>query len=212
MFDTLRNVRMQAAAASAGIVFIATVVGTGMSAADTPKGKLTEVSLQNTLKVTVEVTFSGDEGLKKIGAWQSSGDGSAHIVGKVPDGTTIKWTARPKHDQDKNQFTACTGEKKVSGTSTTIVITPDGCSKANAAPKPEASNNKTSAKSADSTDSSTPKNGGTNTQANNKTSGNKGDSAGSSAPKNDANKTQDNNKTSGSSSAGSAGNSNQNQV
>src|SRR3954451_21809251 len=98
MFDLVRNARTRAVAASAGIVVVATIIGAGVSAADTPKAKVTEVSLQNTLKVTVEVTFSGDEALKKISPWQSSGDGSARVIAKVPDGTTVKWEAKPKND------------------------------------------------------------------------------------------------------------------
>lgn len=141
MFDTVRNVRLKTAAASAGIVIIATILGAGVSAADT-KGKLTEVSLQNTLPVTVEVTFSGDEALKKISPYQSGGNGPARVVGKVPDGITIKWEAKPKNDQDKNQFTGCKGEKKVSGSTATIVVSTDSCGKssANAASKTGAGN------------------------------------------------------------------------
>ncbi len=181
MFDVLRNGRIKAAAATAGTVVIATIIGAGMCAADTPKAKttnkVTEVSLQNALKVTVEVTFTGDEALKKISPWQSTGDGT-RVIGKFPDGTNIKWEAKPKSDQDKNQFTSCKGEKKISGSSATIVMSPDSCSRANAAPKSDA-NNKTSEKGTDSS-SSAPKNSASNTQGNNKTSGNSGDGAGKS--------------------------------
>jgi hypothetical protein len=178
MFDVLRNGRMKAAA-SAGTIIIATMIGAGVCAADTPKAKtadkVTEVSLQNALKVTVEVTFTGDEALKKISPWQSSGDGT-RVIGKFPDGTNIKWQAKPKNDQDKNQFTSCKGEKKISGSSATIVMSLDSCSKANAASKSDASK----------------------TQANSKTSEKgSGSGSGSAAPKTDTSKTPDKNADSG---------------
>jgi hypothetical protein len=154
MFDAL-HVRMKAVAA-AGIIIIATIIGAGVSAAETPKAKVTdkvtEVSLQNALKISVAVTFSGTEALQKKGSVSSVGD-KAQVIGNVPDGTTIKWEAKPKTDQDKNMFTACKGEKKVSGLKDTIVMSSDSCTKANAAAKTGTSdtqaNNKTPAKSAD---------------------------------------------------------------
>ena len=135
MFETLPNLRMKAAAMAAGTAVAATLIGSGMAAAD-PKS--TDVKLQSKLPVTVEVKFTGDKALEKAGPWQAAANGEAHSVGKVPDGTTIKWEAKPKTDQDKSRFTACRGQKTVTGLTTTITMSEDDCSKAaaSAAPKP----------------------------------------------------------------------------
>jgi len=189
MFDTLRNTRMKTAASSAGIVVIATMIGAGVSVADT-KGKLTEVSLQNTLPITVEVTFSGDETLKKISPYQTAGNGPARVIGKVADGITIKWEAKPKNDQDKNKYIGCKGEKKVSGATTTIVMSADNCGKANAAPKADTTNNQANSKPSEKSpdakaasdkaakDKAAKDKTDNEKTANNKTSGNSADSAG----------------------------------
>ena len=135
MFEMLQNLRTKSAAMAAGTVVAATMFGAGVAAAE-PKS--TDVKLQSKLPVTVEVKFSGDKALEKVSPWQAGANGEAHSVGKVPDGTTIKWEAKPKNDQDKNRFTACHGQKTVTGLTTTITMSEDDCSKAaaTAAPKP----------------------------------------------------------------------------
>jgi hypothetical protein len=138
MFD----IRMRPAASSAGIVVIATIIGAGVAAADP---KVTEVKLQNKSGVTLEVTITdGDATLKKKGPIQSVAGNDARSIGTVPDGTTLKWVATPKRDDDKNRFTGCKGDKKVSGSTDTIVIEEKNCSKSSAttAPKTDASSKK----------------------------------------------------------------------
>jgi hypothetical protein len=131
---------MMAGATSAGIIAIATIAGAGVSAADTKK--VTEVKLQNKSGVTIEVTITdGDAALKKKGAIQSAPGNEARTIGTVPDGTTLKWEATPKYDRDKNLFPTCKGDKKVSGSTDTIVIDESHCKKSsvNAAPKTDTS-------------------------------------------------------------------------
>ena len=135
MFEALQNLRTKSAALAAGTVVAATMLGAGVAAAE-PKS--TDVKLQSKLPVTVEVKFSGDKGLEKVSPWQATANSEPHSVGKVPDGTTIRWEAKPKNDQDKNRITSCRGQKTVTGLTSTITISKDDCSKAaaTAAPKP----------------------------------------------------------------------------
>jgi hypothetical protein len=130
MLDTFRNKRMMAATRSAGIVGIATIIGSGVAAADP---KATEVKLQNKSGVALEVTITdGDAMLKKKGSIEFAA-GDARSIGTVPDGTTLKWVATPKRDDDKNRFTGCKGDKKVSGSKDTVVIEEKNCNKSSAA-------------------------------------------------------------------------------
>jgi hypothetical protein len=144
MLDTFRNKRMMAATRSAGIVGIATIIGSGVAAADP---KATEVKLQNKSGVALEVTITdGDAMLKKKGSIEFAA-GDARSIGTVPDGTTLKWVATPKRDDDKNRFTGCKGDKKVSGSKDTIVIEEKNCNKSSAAAPPKIDQGGGSAKS-----------------------------------------------------------------
>ena len=136
MFDTLRNHRTKAAAASAGVVAIAALLGASNAAADTKKTTtsdtkktVTAVKIKSQLPVTVIVTFSG----ASIGDYQATPGGDAHELAKVDDGTTIRWVAKPKNEADKSQFVQCKGDKKVSGLSDTLTLTDSSCEKAAAA-------------------------------------------------------------------------------
>jgi hypothetical protein len=130
MFDTLRNNRMKTAAASAGVVVaMATLLGAGKAAAEP---KQTAVKIQSQLPVTVEVTFTGIT--VSGGTYQIASNGEARPLGNAPDGTTIKWVAKPKNPDDKGKFTQCKGEKKVAGLTSTIVLTADSCEVPKAAP------------------------------------------------------------------------------
>jgi hypothetical protein len=127
MLNSFRSIGMMAA-----MVVAATAGSTGRAAADT------EVKVKNSLGVTVEVNFSGDKGFKPIKEFQSSSAGEARSVGRAAEGTTIHWEAKPKRDQDKTLFATCKGDKKVSGTSSTIEMSKDGCSQSAASVPPPA--------------------------------------------------------------------------
>jgi hypothetical protein len=163
MFDTLRR---KTAAAAAGTAIVATMLGSSVATAD-PKS--TEVKLQSNLPVTVEVTLSGDKALQKVSPWQAVADGKAYSVAKVPDGTTVKWEAKPKNDQDKSRFTSCKGQKSASGGSVTVVMSESDCTKSSASatpPKSDASKNP-----APKTDDGNKKNDTGDKKTDNKTSG-----------------------------------------
>jgi hypothetical protein len=176
MFGTIRMMRAKTAATAAATAIVATMIGAGVAAAD-PKS--TEVKLQSKLPVTVEVTFSGDKALQKVSPWQAAGDDKAYPVARVPEGTSVKWEAKPKNDQDKNRFTSCRGQKSASGSSVTIVISEDSCTKGTASAAPKADTSKNPApktddankKDAPKADGSNKKNDTANNKTDNKTSG-----------------------------------------
>jgi hypothetical protein len=122
MFKTLRNARARTAANYTGVFVVATVLGTGVAAADP---KLKTVMLDNGFPVDVKVTYEGYS--KMPGSFHYKAAGTNFRLGDIPEGTTLTWTASPEPGQlDKSTFTKCTGNWKITS-STNKVVLAGGC-------------------------------------------------------------------------------------
>jgi hypothetical protein len=130
MFDTLRNKRALAVAASGGVVAIATLLGTGISAAD----NTWSITVKNGSKVPADVTIFYDG--KAVGSRAS---------GVRPDGGTATISIPATSPANKSKYSwkaeyagkACGGHSVDIGGPTTVNVTCDAAPPASTSSQPK---------------------------------------------------------------------------
>jgi len=108
MLDRLRNARIMAAATSAGIIFIATIIGAGVAAAQTKTApqKTTDVMIQNNLQVSVQIRWLNGESNVAAGNKTSSTRVDVDEKGKYKLIISVSY-----YSEKKKTFYPCTTGK-----------------------------------------------------------------------------------------------------
>jgi hypothetical protein len=141
MFVTLLSNRMMTAMAFAGAFVAATVLGTGLVAADTkkpdpktaakPGPKLVAVNVHDLLKGTVNVTFTANipvPGFPSSKTLERMSQIQTFDLAKWPEGTLLKWEAIPVLPE-WSPYVRCRGIYQVDSLKPTIKLTTDVCEK-----------------------------------------------------------------------------------